>query len=49
MSIDTIIEVKTHKIKEQTETVQTCIQIKHYKNTLNSMDRNGGYCFIPSK
>jgi uncharacterized protein (UPF0371 family) len=36
MSIDTIIEVKTHKIKEQTETVQTCIQIKHYKNTLNS-------------
>jgi hypothetical protein len=36
LSIDTIIEVKTHKIKEQTETVQTFIQIKHYKNTLNS-------------
>ena len=36
LSIDTIIEVKTHKIEEQTETVQTFIQIKHYKNTLNS-------------
>ena len=31
MSIDTIIEVKTHKIKEQTETVQTCIQINIIK------------------
>ena len=31
LSIDTIIEVKTHKIEEQTETVQTFIQIKHYK------------------
>jgi hypothetical protein len=36
LSIDTIIEVKTHKMKEQTETVQTFIQIKHYKNRLNS-------------
>jgi hypothetical protein len=31
LSIDTIIEVKTHKIDEQTETVQTFIQIKYYK------------------
>ena len=29
LSIDTNIEVKTHQIKEQTETVQTFIQIKH--------------------
>jgi hypothetical protein len=36
LSIDSIIEVKTHKIKEQTEIVQTFIQIKHYKNTLSS-------------
>jgi hypothetical protein len=30
------LEAKTHKIKKETETVQTFIQIKHYKNTLNS-------------
>ena len=36
LSLDTIIEVKTHKIEDQTETVQTFVQIKHYQNTLNS-------------